>query len=183
MKIPADTQVMPAGAHILSVRDLERAILCNAVFAEDDIDAFAATIENTDNSDDRLKTSDEFPRRDIAKLTEDEQNLYHALNNTENFDLADLITIDFDNERKETDLSTSLSTMAAAIYNMLQPSQSNQLWVDIGEDIYLTNLHRMTEMRIEDPVGAAAKMTSRTMTQLKTFLNSLNEEDGVGESA
>ena len=66
---------------------------------------------------------------------------------------------------------------------MLQPSQSNQLWVDIGEDIYLTNLHRMTEMRIEDPVGAAAKMTSRTMTQLKTFLNSLNEEDGVGESA
>ena len=183
MKIPADTQVMPAGAHILSVRDLERAILCNAVFAEDDIDAFAATIENTDNSDDRLKTSDEFPRRDIAKLTEDEQNLYHALNNTENFDLADLITIDFDNERKETDLSTSLSTMAAAIYNMLQPSQSNQLWVDIGEDIYLTTLHRMTELRVEDPVAAAAKMTSRTMTQLKTFINSLNEEDGVGESA
>jgi len=123
--------IFPEGAHVLSVRDLERAVLAGAEFADDETDIFASNFELEPVNDER-ELNEEFTKRPVEALSEQEQDLYQALIAVEQFDLAELILIDFDCVPIHSGI---LQQVAATLYNKMEPKESNQFWIDLCDEL------------------------------------------------
>jgi len=197
----------PNGAHVLSVRDYERALLAGADFSESDGETGAAEYEHTEESgDDRLKSSDELPRKDTRRLSEDERELYNAILAFGDFNSADMMTIDFD-ALPVANKSTA-KDIAMNVYTKFMPTNENPNWVELKEDIYIDQLHRKTAVKRNmeiaqrkyeraliaqgkevpinteefDPEMAAAKTTDYIAGRLYDILSTLGEL-GCGEGS
>ena len=128
---------IPHGAHRLTVREFERAVISGADLIEDDIDDVATNYEEAeDNPDDRERSADNLPRRSVAKLPEAEQMLHAWLLNAELHDIADMLTVDFDNIPRNEE-SMEAHTICTII-NTLQPSVHNERWNDLVDFIHTT---------------------------------------------
>ena len=128
---------IPHGAHRLTVREFERAIISGAALIVNDIDNVATNYEEAeDNPDDRERSDDNLPRRSVAMLPEAEQLLHAWLINAELNDLADMLTVDFDNIPRNE--ATMESRTIVTILNTLQPSVHNEHWMDLVDFIHVT---------------------------------------------
>lgn len=171
-RIPED-RIIPAGSHILSVRDVEKAILAGAEFAEDEQEAFATSFEKLEDSwDDRLKADGTTPMRDIAKLSEEEQAFHATLVSAEFYDFAELLLVDLDNLPKndQVNMADELRTL---LFNEFNPVFENDTWNQLEEAVFIDNLQKVRTK--DNPLELARAITGKIMAAHEAFLLSLLE--------
>ena len=124
LKVPAD-KVIPNGAYRLTVRDLERAILAGAEFAEDEDDLFAMTYEDIEHSADERIKGEQFPLRPVEQMSEAEQMFYDTLNGMGLFSFSEMMLIDFKNLPFED--QSLVDSVASILFNTFAPVRERDL--------------------------------------------------------
>jgi len=141
-RIPAN-MVIPKGGKKLTVREFEMAILAGAEIEEDEAETIANSFAHKDeDNDDRLKHPDGLPRKATNKLLEDEQSFYQALIALEEYDLAEMMTVDFESNVSKN--AQAAEEIAAQIFNTLTPSHTNPKWVELADKLIEINLENQT---------------------------------------
>lgn len=172
--------MVPNGSHILTIREFEQALLSNANLSDTEEDIEAAEFESILNLEDERFRGPDMPIRPVEKLAEDEQALYEALVEAEEFGLAEMMLVDTQNVAKEVDGESILTTISSLLFNTLDPRVPGALDT-IEEAIFVKRLQAMRNAK--DPYLAAARSTANTMSAICRLLFSLNAEDRTDAEA